>query len=179
MFLPDFVEAGFAHASIQRGDSREPLVKETKVIYESVPEPYSTPLHHPLIVFFLSLLAILLISYRDLKRGKLSMVLDGVLFGIVGFLGLCLLLLWTITSHQAAAKNFNLLWALPTHLVAVIAFWKQPKWLKEYFLVVAVLCGLLLLSFPMLPQKLNLAVIPVIATLGVRAYMQYRIRNRI
>jgi hypothetical protein len=177
MFLPDFVESGFAHATILKGGAREPLVKETKIIYASAPEEYPTNFFHPMLIFSLFLLLAVFVSYRDRKRKKLSMVFDGILFGVLGFLGICLVLLWTATNHHAAAKNFNLLWALPTHLIAVIAFIRQPRWLEKYFLIVAVLTGTLFLTWFWLPQKLNYFLLPLVLAAGIRAYAQYRIRK--
>jgi hypothetical protein len=177
MFLPDYVKSGFAHATIMQGNTREPLVKENIVIYASTEEDYPPQVFHPFFVFFIFLLITVYISYRDLKRRKLSIFFDGLLFGVLGFLGVCLVLLWTATSHDATAKNFNILWALPTHLIAVIAFIRQPKWLKKYFLMVAILSGLLLIAWPVIPQKLHYALIPLVLAIGIRSYMQYRIRK--
>ena len=177
MFLPDYVESGFANATILANGEREPLVKKTNIIYESHPEENATGLFTRLIVFTMFLLVTMMISYRDLKRNGISMYFDGVLFTIVGFLGLCLLLLWTVTSHHAAARNFNLLWALPTHLIAVIAFARQPAWLKKYFLIVSIAMGLLLVVWVFLPQDLHYSLIPLVIALGIRAYVQYRIRK--
>jgi hypothetical protein len=177
MFLPDYVESGFNHATILHAGVREPLVKETKIIYESFPEDHSPGFFQPLTVFVIFLLLALYISYRDLSRRKITMAFDVVLFSILGFLGIALLLLWTATSHDAAAKNLNLLWALPTHLVAVFAFIRQPKWLRTYFLVVAVLTGLLLITWPVLPQKLNYTLIPFVIAIGVRSFTQYKLRR--
>lgn len=177
MFLPDYVESGFAHAFIQHDGRKEPLVKETNIIFESVPEETSGSFFHPLGVFFLFLIVCLYISYRDLKRKKLSMAFDGALFGVLGFLGVALGLLWFATNHHAAEKNLNLLWALPTHLVAIIAFVRQPKWLEKYFLAVAVLYLLLLITWPFLPQKLHYSLIPLVAAAGLRAFVQSRIRR--
>ncbi len=179
MFLPDYVESGFANATILANGEREPLVKKTNIIYESHPEENATGLFTPLIVFTMFLLVTMMISYRDLKRNGISMYFDGVLFTIVGFLGLCLLLLWTVTSHHAAARNFNLLWALPTHLIAVIAFARQPAWLKKYFLIVSIAMGLLLVVWVFLPQDLHYSLIPLVIALGIRAYVQYRIRKSV
>ena len=178
MFLPEYVESGFAHAYIIRGGVREPLVKETNIIYAPTPELHSFNPFHPLVVFFVFLLLTLFISYRDLKRKKLSMRFDAALFGITGVVGILLLLLWVATSHQASARNMNLLWALPTHLVAVIAFYRQPRWLARYFLVVVALSLLLLISWSFLPQKLHYSLIPLVAAMGVRAFIQVRIRQQ-
>jgi hypothetical protein len=177
MFLPDYVESGFAHATILQQGKAEPLVKETNIIYESFQEQDSQGMFHPLLVFSLFLLLTAVVSYRDLKRHKLTMFFDGVMFTIIGLLGLCLLLLWTATNHHAAAKNLNLLWALPTHLVAVIAFIRQPKWLKRYFLIVCVLSVIVLISWPLLPQKLHYSLIPFVMAISLRAFTQYRIRK--
>lgn len=177
MFLPDYVESGFANATILANGEREPLVKKTNIIYESHPEENAVGLFTPLMTFTLFLLVTVLISYRDLKRNRISMSFDGILFSLVGFLGLCLLLLWTVTSHHAAARNFNLLWALPTHLIAVIAFARQPTWLKKYFLIVTFAMGFLLVTWVLLPQELHYSLIPLVIALGIRSYVQYRIRK--
>lgn len=178
MFLPDFVESGFAHATILHNGQREPLVERTNIIYESRPEDNSPTFFQPLVIFMILLLLTMFLSYRDIKRGRLSMVFDGVVFAILGFLGVCLLLLWTATNHQASASNFNLLWALPTHLIAVIAFIRQPKWLQSYFLAVAFLSTLLLIVWPLLPQMLHYSLIPFVLAIGLRASTQYLVRRR-
>ena len=178
MFLPDYVEAGFEHATILQKGRKEPIVKQTNIIYESLPEDHSPGFFQPLTTFILFLLVTLFISYRDLRRRKITMIFDGVLFSILGFLGIALLLLWTATSHHAAARNFNLLWALPTHVVAVFALMRQPAWLRTYFLTVAVLCALLLVTWPALPQKLHYALVPFVLAIGIRSFVQYRIRRQ-
>ena len=178
MFLPDFVESGFAHATIEVDGKREPLVRPTVVVYESYPEESAAGFFTPLVVFSLFLLLAALLSYRDWKRKQISMFFDAVLFGFLGVLGVLLLLLWTATNHRAAAGNFNLLWALPTHLIAAVAFMRQPKWLQRYFLVTAALMALLLLSWPILPQKLHYSLVPFVAAIGIRSFIQYRIRKQ-
>ncbi len=179
MFLPDYVESGFAHATILENGVRHPLVRETNIIYSSYPEERTgISLSHPLIVFTFFLLATIFLTYRDFRRKKLSMYFDGIVFAITGVVGLLLLFLWVFTNHQASAKNFNLLWALPTHIIAVIAFIRQPRWLVKYFLAVACITAALLIAWPLLPQKLHYALIPFVTTLGLRAYTQYKLRPR-
>jgi hypothetical protein len=177
MFLPDFVESGFAHASIKQGNQTVPLVKKRVVIFEPKRHPIRNGIFQPLYVFSLFFLIAGLISYRDLSRKKLTMVFDTVYFTVLGVLGLLLLLLWLATDHHAAAKNFNLLWALPTHLIAVIAFLRKPKWLEKYFLGVTILSLVLLATWPILPQKLHYALIPIVMTSALRAFVQYRMRS--
>ena len=177
MFLPEFVESGFAHASISHDGTWEPLVRSRSVIYEALPEKYPFNPLHPLIVFSVFLVITVVLSYRDLKRKKLLNTFDSILFGVLGILGIALLLLWTATSHQAAAKNFNMLWAWPTHIVVAFAVFRHRSWLRKYFLVVAILTAGLLISWPLLPQKLNYFLVPFVMAIGIRAYTQFRVRK--
>jgi len=178
MFLPDYVESGFAHAYIKKGDLWVPLVKQTVNVYESKNEKFTRGLFQPFYVFTLVFLLALFISFRDFRRGKLTTAFDAAFFSILGAVGLLLLLLWVATSHKAAANNLNLLWALPTHLIAVFAFIRQPRWLEKYFLVTAIICLVLLISWPLLPQKMNLALVPIAMTGALRAITQYSIRRK-
>jgi hypothetical protein len=178
MFLPEYVESGFANATIQGELGRVRLVKQTRIAYEAQEKTIAKTFFQPIVIFGFVFLLIAALSYWDLKRSKLTTAFDVVFFMIIGLVGVLLLLLWVATDHNAAAKNFNLLWALPTHVIAVMAFIKNPKWLKEYFLIVATLSILLLLSWPILPQKLHYALIPLIMAIALRAFTQYQIRKQ-
>lgn len=178
MFLPDYVESSFAHATIKDGCETKPLVAKLNSVYESTPETFSKGLFQPLNVFSVLFLIAMIISYRDLKRQRVTQIFDITLFTVLGMIGLLLLFLWTATDHKAAAGNMNLLWALPTHLVAVIAFIRQPKWLSTYFLLVAIISVTLILCWAILPQKLHYALIPVVLTIAMRATIQFWIRKK-
>ncbi|MBT1704278.1 lipoprotein N-acyltransferase Lnb domain-containing protein [Chryseosolibacter indicus] len=178
MFLPDYVESAFAHATIKDGNQTKPLVAKLNSVYESTPETFSKGLFQPLYVFgVLSVIAVF-ISYRDFKKQRITHVFDITLFTVLGMIGLLLLFLWIATDHQAAARNMNLLWALPTHLVAVIAFIKQPRWLSTYFLFAAIISVILILCWAILPQKLHYALIPVVLTIALRATVQFWVRKK-
>lgn len=172
MFLPDYIESSFDRASI----NGSPIVKEKSSVYESVVEEYHRSLFHPLNVFILIAVIALALSVYDFKRKKISTWFDVILFGITGAIGLLLFTLWVATDHKAAANNFNLLWALPTNFIAVIAFYKNPGWLKKYFLVVGIVSSLTLIAWPLLPQQLNYFLVPFVVALLVRALVQHRLR---
>jgi hypothetical protein len=178
MFLPDYVESGFDHATIKHNETRSPIVKETVRVYESREEDAPKGFPHPIYVFtFIALVAIALSIY-DFKKRKLSNWFDGLLFGVVGAVGLLLCFLWFATDHKASGNNLNTLWALPTHLIAVIALIKQPRWLNKYFLATAILGCLLLIGWPLLPQKLNYALVPIVFAITLRAFTRYRLRRK-
>jgi hypothetical protein len=169
MFLPDYIEASFDRATLVKGDSTKPLVKEKIAVYEAVPEDTPTSLIHPWLAFGLLLALTTWITLTDWKKKKTSKWFDTVLFGTVGLLGVLLLLLWVATDHRAAAKNFNLLWAMPLHVVAVPALWKNRAWAKNYFKVNTILLILTLLFWAWLPQQLNVFLIPVVVALTIRS----------
>ncbi|MGC4022424.1 MAG: hypothetical protein QM734_10965 [Cyclobacteriaceae bacterium] len=93
---------------------------------------------------------------------------------MVGAIGILLLFLWTLTDHKAAANNFNLLWALPTHaFIAFILLKKEkPAWLRKYFLATTILTALLLGFWFLLPQALNAFLIPVVGMILLRCLPQ-------
>lgn len=169
MFLPDYIESGFDHAKIDG----HPIVKEKISVYESQPETVPFSLFHPWIIFGLFLLITIAISFNDWRKKKLTKWFDVVLFSIVGVLGILLLLLWVATDHQAAAKNFNLLWAIPLHAIAAILILKKQyySFLRKYFTAVGLISVATLLCWPFLPQQLNVFLVPLVVGLGVRAFV--------
>ncbi|HEV8513062.1 MAG TPA: DUF4105 domain-containing protein [Cyclobacteriaceae bacterium] len=168
MFLPDYIESSFDHAS--NVSLSQPLVKEKIITYEPAPEKAPFHWYHPWIVFGIFFAFASFLTWRDWQKKKLSKWFDVILFLTIGLIGILLFLLWTMTDHKAAANNFNLLWALPTHIVAAIALLKKerPKWLRKYFLVTTVLTALLLGSWYLLPQMLNVFLIPVVGVILLR-----------
>jgi hypothetical protein len=173
MFLPDYIEYSFDNARI----NNQPVVKEKISVYESIPEGIPFSFFHPWIVFGIFLLFTIWLSYYDWKRKKLSKWMDVMIFSVVGWVGVLLILLWTVTDHQAAAKNFNLLWAFPLHSIAAIVLLKaqSPSWLITYFKGTWMLLAATLVLWFFLPQQLHIFLIPVAAALMIRAFLITRL----
>lgn len=180
MFLPDYIESSFNHASLITTSGSIPLVKETVVSNpENEPIILGGP-PHPWIIFGSALLLIALISIYDFRRVKLSKWLDATLLSVTGLIGLLLFILWVATDHKAAANNFNLLWALPTNLFGVyLIFANRGRLSKIYFGGASILTLLLIVSWPFLPQQLNVFLIPVVIALGIRYGINYQLRKSI
>lgn len=174
MFLPDYIESGFDHATIYQDGNYVPLVESKHVVYEAREEDPPRGLPHPLLVFSIFAVMVAAISVYDLRRKKPSSWLDITLFGTAGVLGLLLLILWLFTDHRAAARNLNLLWALPTHLWVVFTLRQRSNATRMYFLATAILSLLLLLCWNILPQMLHYSLIPIVIALGIRAYVRYK-----
>jgi hypothetical protein len=167
MFLPDYIESSFNHATL----GERSLVKNTISVYESVTEATSFHWYHPWIVFGLLFAAVCILSARDWKRKKTTNWFDVTLFGVLGFLGFLLLLLWIATDHKAAANNFNLLWAFPLHLAgaAMLLQKQRGKRTLQYFVFVEILTGILIGFWAIWPQQLNPFLLPLAFSILVRA----------
>ncbi len=176
MFLPDYLESGFDHASILQNGEWIPIVKSTFPYNPPQPQIIPKSLIHPWLAFGGFLAITLALTIYDLRRKKISKWFDIVLFGVTGIVGLLLIALWTATDHQAAAKNFNILWALPTNLF-VLAIYRErsANFLRKYFSVVVLICVLLVLSWFFLPQQLHIYLLPLVAALLFRAYIISRL----
>ena len=171
MFLPDFLAKGFANATIT-GDGRTvPLVGEMKVLFEREPIPFDRGFFTPTLVLWVFFAVVLALTVMDLVKRRRSRVFDMVFFFIAGLMGIILLLLWFATDHQATAYNFNLLWAVPTHIVVAVFLRRYAlrNWVSKYMLATAILAGVLLLFWPWWPQMLHTAFVPVTMALGLRA----------
>lgn len=176
MFLPDFLESAFDHTTINRNGTLVPAVKFKQPVYISHPAPVPKSLIHPWVAFGGFLAITLALSVFDIRRKKLSKWFDLLLFTVVGSVGSLLIVLWTATDHAAAANNFNILWALPTHLSVLFIFRKKSApFLKKYFLGITILTAALLLGWFFIPQQLHIFLIPFVTALLCRAIVIWRL----
>lgn len=126
-------------------------------------------------VFFTSLLMLFVVLQftRSKKWPVLMSGLDGWLFFMTGLLGILLILMWVATDHSMTKDNYNLLWALPTHTIISFFINSKKKWVKQYWLFTAVAGILLLLSWALLPQQLNIALTAFVVLITFRASIRY------
>lgn len=169
MFLPDYIEYSFDNATL----NTKPIVKQKISVYEAIPEGIPFSFFHPWIIFGIFLLITLALSYYDWKNNKLSRWFDVVVFSVVGWIGILLLLLWAATDHQAAAKNFNLLWAFPLHAIAAILLLrkKSQPWLATYFSGIGIILSATIVMWFFIPQQLNVFLIPIVIAIMTRAWL--------
>ena len=114
MFLPEYLMKGVDSGSI----NGHPLVDSKKILLPDVRPPQKASAFTPVNVTVALLLVIVAISFSRAKSAKRFLDLfDVALFFITGGIGCFLIFLWFGTGHDLTAYNYNLLWALPTHLV--------------------------------------------------------------
>ncbi len=179
MFLPEYIESFVNKMKIKSDSGWVAIVKETQINNEATVLAWSS-LVHPWLAFTFLLVIIASISMYDWRRRKLSSWFDVILFGIVGLVGVLLFMLWFFTDHHDAARNFNLLWAFPLHLVASIMLLskKGTHLLSKYFLFCSAMLVLTLAFWWALPQELNVYLIPVAIGLGIRCITNWKLLPR-
>ncbi|MEL7145149.1 MAG: DUF4105 domain-containing protein, partial [Bacteroidota bacterium] len=126
MFLPDYIYRSLSKSTIADSTGGRPLVLETEKVYVSKKENYETPMLTPFNFFVLLFLLVGFVTNINFKKRKRSAWLDYLLFGVTGLAGIFLLFLWFGTAHLSQ-WNLNVLWALPTHLIAAIML-RKPKY---------------------------------------------------
>jgi len=127
-------------------------------------------------MFFFSALLIFFILLSLIKNKQVQAILhglDGLLFFLTGALGILLIFMMTATDHSMTKNNYNILWALPTHVFISFFINSQKKWVKGYFLITVIANIILLLAWIFLPQQMNNALIPLVLLLTYRSAMRY------
>ena len=168
MFLPDYLMNAFDSASIDNHS----LVSSTQTVLSiTAPQQKTLDLFRPVVIFSLiSLLIFVLSIYNSNRTKKFLAVFDTIFFLVLGLLGVLLVTLWIIRIDDVCRNNYNLLWALPTHLPAAFFITRNKKWVKGYLSFVLLISILLLASWFWIPQQLNVAVIPILVILITRCW---------
>ena len=171
MYLPDYLYAGFEYAQINKNGDWSPSVKNEKIILDSRPMEYAIPWFTPSVAFSALLFIGVLFFVLQLSKGWRFKFFDFALFLFIGLIGLLLLLLWVATDHSAATNNYNIWWALPTHLVLAFALLRKnvKRWANWYFALLIPFSILLLVFWKVIPQDLNEGFIPIVFLVIIRS----------
>ncbi len=168
-FLPEYIFRTLNNASI----NDTPLVKTESIIIEkdtSKKEASSIFVLSPYFIFFMISIVIILITYSDFKKQKISKSLDFILLFTTGVIGVFLLLLWFATNHTATANNLNILWAFAPNLLASFLLFKKSNtnWETVYFKLLSVLILLLGVIWIFKIEAFAYGLIPLFIALFVR-----------
>lgn len=179
MFLPDYLLKGFDSAlavrPIKNSDttvvSARPLVSKPQTILP-MPSPLNKgSLFRPFIVFTLLLVIVAALSFVKTNwAASILRTFDFVFFFSLGLAGLLLLFMWFGTDHVVCRNNFNLLWALPTHLVAAFFLYRKTKWMDTYLKLTLLFTWIVYL----MPQEFNIAIIPILILIIMRSWVLLR-----
>lgn len=128
MYLPNNLHDQLAVATIHQANGRtEPVVANEQTLFQAASTfrkeiPF---LADPNVVFTFLGMLIALFTVRRYQQGKVDRWLDRLLFGLCGFLGWFLFLLWVGTDHGVTAWNPTLLYLMPLHLPLI--YWATGK----------------------------------------------------
>lgn len=175
MFVPMVLMNACAGATFVRDGNRVPLVKETIILNDGEEQgdilPPTSWWATPMFVFSVLLGVALLMTYIDLKRGKVTRWFDSALYGAMTLYGLLLFFLIFISTHEATSPNWNGVWINPFYLIPTVLIWiKSAKKLLYcyHFANFAVLIAYLI-AWYWIPQVANVASIPFILCPIVRS----------
>lgn len=165
MFLPDYMHDLFAKATT--ADNKALVLSE-----RPIPDRPLPPLETAAAGFFGSPLLVMclvaLLGLLSMAHPVTELVFDKIFWFVLGAAGLLMLVMWVATDHSATKSNFNLLWALPTHL---LFFWRRTRteWVENYFMGVGAIAALTLLFWFFLPQQLPVAAMPIAGLVVVKS----------
>lgn len=172
MFLPDYLQLAFDHTTLTAGDQTGPLVARTDTVFWAEPQPSTArALPWPSVLLWGLFGAGLWATVRTWRQPPSQRRWpDMLLFSLVGLAGMLMLYLWVGTEHTVTRPNWNLLWAWPTHLVAVFGLGRPRARAvtRLYFGAAALVTGAFLVGSFVLPQAIPAASIPLLLLLLVR-----------
>jgi hypothetical protein len=175
-FLPDYLKSLVDEIKIKDGTSIKPLVEKENILYNPEEKHQSASFNLSPMVFFWTLFVIVaIITFLGYKNKKYDRKIDFLIFALTGLLGVFLVFLWFGTDHQATANNYNLIWALPSHLLfSMVLILKPTKFIiKPYAIITLISLSIVLLIWPFLLQRLHPSIIPIILVLIARSIVIY------
>lgn len=166
LFLPDELMNAFATA---RRDNGERLVTETKeIVSQDKDEDDEDNGVTPLAV---AVIAMTIISIASLLFPRKLKALDFILFLATGLLGVVITFLCFFSLHPLVGENYNLLWLNPVHLIIPLTVFikKARRILMCVYLLTALAAVIAISGYIYLPQEFNIAFLPFMAIIVVRA----------
>ena len=167
MFSPIYLEKAFSKATFTDASGREhPIVRETNVLFDGSESPVLPPTPWFLTPIFVSLLILAvcaLLTWRDIRRGKVTRWFDALWFFISGLAGCLVFFLVFVSVHEAASPNYLAFWLNPFCLIVPITIWIKSfrKWLYLYQLINFAIVLILLATWWLNPQTANVAFFPL------------------
>lgn len=164
-FLPDNLLL-----AVDRIDNHQAIVQKSTV-YQAPEKTTTSSFFSPLIVISLITIGLLALTQIQKKNpSRVTRAVDLLIFLTTAILGWIILLAWTATDHTMTKNNYNLCWALPTHLLSCFLIFKQSVFTRWYFMGLFCLMVLLIGAWSFLPQTLHPAILPWVLLIALRCW---------
>ena len=178
MFSPFYLMDAFENGVITTNDSTRNLVSETfQVVYatgqvneaewwEKLGDIF-TPIRSALLLFIFTTL----LTIYGIKKKKGLWGLDLVLFALAGLAGCVITFLALFSDHPAVSQNYLLFIFHPGQLLFLpyIIYTVRKGKICWYHVFNFVVLTLFIVLFPLIPQRINLAVVPLALCLLIRS----------
>ncbi len=174
MFAPYYLKEALTGAKIKANDGKERmLVSNAEEIVHRSPnkETVESSYPSPLLTGWTLFTLVLLITGYGYKKKKSFWGLDIILFSMAGLAGCIIAFLVCFSQHPTVSPNYMLFVFHPLHLLYLpFMVWRAYKRMKDpcQLANLAVLT-LFIVFFCLLPQKINLAVVPLALCLWIRS----------
>jgi hypothetical protein len=165
-FLPENLMSAFDKCANQKLVSEKNQLTPPTFINQ-----ISKSLFTPNFCFWIFFTVVFILSF--VKNKFVSVITTGLDFTMLfftGALGILFIFMWFGTDHIMTKNNYNILWALPTNIIAAFFIRSKQHFVRNYFVFVACFLSLILICWNFLPQQLNVSLIPIILSLIVRMY---------
>ena len=156
MFLPDYLSTNIGMATYKG----KPLLSPPVALVEHTIKVGSNSILTPFNVF--SLLFVLTLLLTFFGSVKLKRRFDLGMYSILGFCGLFLTFMRFGTDHFTTWKNYNMLWANPLYVFAIVHHFFPKPWMHsiKWLILIMAINNLVIMVFP--PQNFHIAVYPIL-----------------
>lgn len=172
MFVPFYLQDFFAKAHIKDGKTDRTLVASEEKIVNATPDEenggwYPTPLQCTLLLFMF----VTGFTIYGIRRKKSLWGIDIVLFAPAGLAGCVLAFLALFSSHPAVSSNYLLFVFHPGQLffLPYLIYCERKEKKSWYHLLNFIVLTLFIVLFPLIPQRIDFAVVPLALSLLVRS----------
>lgn len=130
MFLPDYLMYGLKTATFQQ----QRLADDVEILYEAPQRELISPWYlTPIFIFSISSLIIIILLWKTQSTWLLN-IITLIMFLFSAIVGILIVFLGGFTAHPITAPNWNILWANPLNLLALIFILRRhiPHFISVY-----------------------------------------------
>ena len=173
MFLPDYLMYGLNTARVDN----QRLAEDAELLYQAPAPVIHNPWYkHPLFVFAIAVILIIFCIYKFKSLFLLNTV-SLIMFLFTGVLGCLIVFLGGFTAHPITAPNWNILWANPLNLIALIFILKKhiPHFIQIYL---KIYMALLTIAIPVWALAQPAVPMASISLIVLMIYLCLQLKNK-
>ena len=180
MFAPFYMLEAARGAMIQRGDTLVPLVKEEFKVVDVLRTPAPDFPLSPMAGACVLLAITLVVVGVGVRKGHISCIWDGFLFGLQGIGGCVIAFLFFFSVHPTVSSNWMLvlLNPIPLFYLPFMIYQSLGRKKDAYHGVNAIVLTFFMILMPLIPQEFNLTVLPLALSLWLTSVGHLFIYNR-